>query len=71
MTFDIMQKVAHTMSVRPGDKIELNYIDLDGVIHHISHCVTDRVDINEIIIYQNDGEYGIDYGVANHHGTKH
>ena len=72
MTFDVMTKVSVvTMRVKPGDSIELNYIDPDGVKHHISRRVTDRIDIDEIIVYQNDGEYGIDYGIANYHGIKH
>jgi len=59
------------MQANPGDRIELNYIDLNGITHHISHRFTETVDIDEIIVYRNDGEYGLDYGIANHHGPKH
>lgn len=59
------------MSFNPGDWIILNYKDPDGVVHPMSRQLTDRVDINELIVYRNDGEYGIDYSIANHYGTKH
>lgn len=69
MSFQIISVVPLRRLLVPGDWVWIDHTEA-GVQSRVSRCVTDKIDISGLILFENDGQRGVDYEVVKHYGLK-